>query len=825
MAGRNVIVTEKHQSIAGVFLKQFCDLLVLILIFIAVISVLSGGTENAVVIFIVILLNAVLGTVQEVKARKSIEGLKRLSSPKAKVICEGNTVEINSIDVEPGDRLLVEAGDMIVADGNIDKNYSLKVNESAITGESVSVEKTDKGYSGTYVTYGRAEIVVTSIGMDTEIGKIATMLNNEKSRKTPLQISLDRFSRNLAIVIMAISAVVFLLYWLRGWNVLDSLMFAVALAVAAIPEALSSIITIVQAIGTSHMAKENAIIRNLKAVETLGCVSVICSDKTGTLTQNKMTVKDIYVEGESMIPQSFQMDSEGKTQLLYCAVLNNDAEFCESGLRGDPTETALLDMGNQMNLSGSVQKIKNEIRRTEELPFDSERKMMSVKCFIDGQETLYTKGAYEVIVSRCRYIVEKNQVREINSQDREQLDKYNTKYAGKGKRVLAFAYKNTDEDLTIECENELIFIGLISMIDPPRIQSRDAVESAKMAGIKTVMITGDNELTAASIAEEVGIYHEGDIVFSGKEVERISDQKLLEVLPKVSVFARVSPETKIRIVKAWQQLGNITAMTGDGVNDAPALKRADIWVGMGTGTEVAKDASDMVITDDNFSTIIQAVSNGRNVYRNIKNAIVFLLSGNMAGIITVLVTSLLALPSPFTAIQLLFINLVTDSFPALAIGMEKNDKSLLNQKPRNQKEGILTKEFCGRVLWQGTLISVVTLISYFIGLKTNPELAMTYAFITLTVARLFHGFNCRNEGSVFKIGLFSNKYSIGAFLLGVMLVFMIIYIPYLKYIFNVLTISKEGLFVILLLSFIPTTIIQLIKYIKEKTKNSIGLIE
>lgn len=811
MAGRNVIVTEKKHSIVGVFLKQFCDLLVLILLFVAMISMLSGGIENTVVIFIVILINAILGTVQEVKATKSIEGLKRLSSPKAKVLCDGNTVEINSIDVEPGDRLLVEAGDMIVADGNIDKNYSLKVNESAITGESVSVEKTDKGLSGTYVTYGRAEIVVTSIGMDTEIGKIAAMLNNEKSRKTPLQISLDRFSRNLAIVIMAISAVVFLLYWLRGWNVIDSLMFAVALAVAAIPEALSSIITIVQAIGTSHMAKENAIIRNLKAVETLGCVSVICSDKTGTLTQNKMTVKDIFVDGKTMKPQSFQLDSDGKMQLLYCAVLNNDAEFCESGLRGDPTETALLDMGYQMNLSDRIKEIKNKISRKEELPFDSERKMMSIKCFIDEQETIFTKGAYEVIISRCRYIAENNQIREISSKDREVLNEYNKKYARAGKRVLAFAYKNSDETLTIESENELIFIGLISMIDPPRTQSRDAVESARRAGIKTVMITGDNKLTAESIAKEVGIYHEGDMVLCGEEVEEMSDRELMETIPKVSVFARVSPEVKIRIVKAWQKKGKITAMTGDGVNDAPALKRADIGVGMGTGTEVAKDASDMVITDDNFSTIIQAVSNGRNVYRNIKNAIIFLLSGNMAGIITVLVTSLLALPSPFTAIQLLFINLVTDSFPALAIGMEENDDSLLTQKPRNHKEGILTKEFSIRVLWQGALISVVTLISYFIGLRISPETAATYAFITLTVARLFHGFNCRNEGALFQIGLLSNKYSIGAFLLGVILVFMIVRVSYLKYIFNVVTISNIGLVIILLLSFIPTAVIQLIK--------------
>lgn len=816
MEGKNIIVTEKEQSIIKMFLKQFCDLLVIILIVVAVISMISGGVENAIVILIVILLNAFLGTIQEVKAKKSLESLKRLASPKAKVVREGNTVEINSIDVQVGDRLLIEAGDMIAADGRIDKNYSLKVNESAITGESVSVEKTDEVFSGTYVTYGRAEIVVTSIGMDTKIGQIATMLNNEKSRKTPLQVSLDRFSRNLAIAIIGISVGVFLLYWMRGWKVIDSMMFAVALAVAAIPEALSSIITIVQAIGTNHMAKENAIIRNLKAVETLGCVSVVCSDKTGTLTQNKMTVKNIFVDGNSIEPNLFQINSAAKKQLIYCAILNNDAEFSENGLRGDPTETALLDMAQEINDSLDFKKIKNHIKRIEELPFDSDRKMMSVKCAMEKGQTLFTKGAFEVVIHRCKYIAKGETIREISEQDIEILKENNERYAEEGKRVLAFAYKNTEEVLTLHSEDDLVFAGLIAMIDPPRVQSKDAVESAKMAGMKVVMITGDNKLTAASIAKEVGIFGKEDMVFSGEEVESLSEQELTSVLPKVSVFARVSPEVKIRIVKAWQKLGNITAMTGDGVNDAPALKRADIGIGMGTGTEVAKDASDMIITDDNFSTIIKAVANGRNVYRNIKNAIMFLLSGNMAAIITVLITSLLALPAPFTAIQLLFINLVTDSFPALAIGMEENDDSLLKQKPRNPEEGLLTKAFCGGILWQGTLISLVTLAAYFIGLKVNPGLAATYAFLTLTIARLFHGFNCRNEGSVFKIGLWSNKYSVGAFFLGMVLVFMISWISYLKYIFNVLTIGKIEMVTLLLLSFIPTIVIQSIKIRKEK---------
>ena len=811
MERKNVIVTEKQPGVLQIFFKQFCDLLVLILIVAAIVSALSGGVENTVVILIVICINALLGTVQEVKACKSLESLKRLSSPKAKIIRDGRTIEIDSIDVQVGDRLLLEAGDMIVADGDIDKNYSLKVNESAITGESVSVEKTDHVFSGTYVTYGRAEIIVTAIGMDTEIGKIAKMLNNEKNRKTPLQISLDRFSKNLAIVIMGICVVVFLLYWLRGWKVIDSLMFAVALAVAAIPEALSSIITIVQAIGTSHMAKEKAIIRNLKAVETLGCVSIICSDKTGTLTQNKMTVKNIFVCGESMVPKAMKVHNLAQRQLVYCAALNNDAEFCENGLRGDPTETALLDMEKQMNVSMDMEKIKRDFKRTEELPFDSDRKMMSVKCDIDGKETILTKGAFEVVIGRCKYIIDNDEVRELNEQDIRRLQEYNEKYAANGERVLAFAYKNSTEVLTADSEKNLIFAGLISMIDPPRVQSRDAVRSAKMAGIKTIMITGDNKLTAKAIAKEVEIYHEGDIVLDGEEVEKLTEEELMEILPKVSVYARVSPEVKIRIVKAWQKAGHITAMTGDGVNDAPALKRADIGVGMGTGTEVAKDASDMVISDDNFSTIIGAVSNGRNVYRNIKNAIIFLLSGNMAGIITVLVTSILALPSPFTAIQLLFINLVTDSLPALAIGMEKNDAGLLKQKPRNQKEGILTKEFCVKILWQGTFISIVTLTAYFIGLKSGSSLAATYAFLTLTTARLFHGFNCRNESSILKVGLRSNKYSIGAFFLGIAFVLTITLVPYLRYIFNIVSMDSIGFAIVAILAFLPTLLIQIIK--------------
>ena len=810
MEERNVIITGKKKTAFEIFVGQFKDLLVIILIIAAIISAVTESVESTIVIFIVLLLNAIVGTIQEVKAIKSLESLKSLSAPKAKLIKDGRTIIIDSEDVKVGDRLLIEAGDMIVADGRIDKNYSVKVNESALTGESVSVEKTDDVYSGTYVTFGRAEIVVTKIGMNTEIGKIAAMLNNQKERKTPLQIKLDNFSKKLAIIIMAISVIIFGLYVKQGFNIFDSMMFAVAVAVAAIPEALGSIVTIVQAIGTSRMAKENTIIRNLNAVETLGCVSVICSDKTGTLTQNKMTVKNAFVNNKNIKIKVLDMAGESEKKIIACAILANDSEKTKDGFRGEPTEVALMETMDYVGNKKYTEELLNK-KRIAELPFDSTRKMMSVMCENNNENIIFTKGAPDYLIDRCEYILTDKGVEKITSEHKEAIEKQNRIYGEMGQRVIAFAYKETSEKLTSNQENSLIFIGLMSMIDPPREQSKEAVKMAKEAGIKPIMITGDNVNTARAIAKDIGIYQNGDEAVDGQTLKNMSEKQLEDNLDKISVYARVSPSDKIRIVKAWQKKGYVTAMTGDGVNDAPSLKSSDIGVGMGSGTEVAKDASDMVIVDDNFSTIIKAVSNGRSVYRNIINAIVFLMSGNLAAIISIVLTSLMGLSSPFTAIQLLFINLVTDSLPALAIGMEKNDDSLLKEKPRSKNEEIVSKTFLTKVAIQGALISIVVLTAYFWGLQVSTKTATTYAFVTLIFARLFHGFNCRSKESVCKIGLFSNMYTVYALLTGVILVMIISFVPGLNVLFGVYWANNIQIIYLLGLAFIPTLTIQIFK--------------
>ena len=699
--GRNELMDKGKKSIFKIFLSQFADLLVIILIIASVISMISGNVESTIVIIAVIVLNAILGTVQYVKAQKSLDSLKELSSPKAKVLRDGVKKEIPAKDIVPGDLLLLEAGDIVAADGRIVESYSLQVNESSLTGESTNVEKKDMEipeecalgdrinmvYSGSLVTYGRANVVVTSTGMNTEIGKIANLMNNTGDKKTPLQVSLDNFSKKLAIIIMAISVVVFLLRIWQKEPVLDSLMFAVALAVAAIPEALSSIVTIVQAMGTRRMAKDNAIIKELKAVESLGSVSVICSDKTGTLTQNKMTVTEVYIDGKCMLPEEIDIRKRQHRYLLYNAILNNDSSISGGKEIGDPTETCLLVMAEKAGLGDkgiSEEVIRDMMERQEEIPFDSDRKLMSSKYSVHGIPTVFTKGAVDVLLARTEYIMDGDTVRTITETDIDNILNQNRIFSEKGTRVLAFAYKECKkgEHLTKESENGYVFIGLTSIVDPPREESKEAVLSAINAGIKPVMITGDHKVTATAIAKQIGIYHDGDIALTGAELDNISDKELGDILEKVSVYARVSPENKIRIVDAWQKKGKIVAMTGDGVNDAPALKKADVGVAMGiTGTEVSKDAAAMVLSDDNFATIIKAVLNGRNVYRNIMNAIQFLLSGNLAAIFVVLYCSVMALTTPFLPVHLLFINLLTDSLPALAIGMEPADKSLLQNKP------------------------------------------------------------------------------------------------------------------------------------------------
>ena len=833
--GKNVLQEGKRKTALQVFLSQFADLLVIILIIAAAISLVSGNIESTIVIIAVIILNAILGTVQHIKAEKSLESLKSLSSPNAKVIRDGVKIEIPSKDVVVGDIVVLEAGDLVVADGRIINNYSLQVNESSLTGESTNVEKSDEVienevpladrtnmvFSGSLVTYGRALVAVTGTGMNTEIGKIASLMNATKEKKTPLQKSLDSFSKMLAIIIMVICVIVFGLSMYNGLNnigdkttmdvVMDSLLFAVALAVVAIPEALSSIVTIVQAMGTQKMAKENAVIKDLKAVESLGCVSVICSDKTGTLTQNKMTVQQLYVNSQVLIEDELDLNDPNHNLLLSNMVLNNDSSIVDGNGIGDPTEYALLETYRHIGQNENT--LRSNIKRIEEVPFDSDRKMMSSKYMIDSKPYVLTKGALDVILERCVSIATKDGVRDITEADKKEIAERNRIFSENGLRVLTFAYKITDETLSIDTEYNFTFLGLVSMIDPPREESKQAVEDALRAGIKPVMITGDHKITATAIAKQIGIFKDGDISVTGMELDAMSDEELDKKIEKISVYARVSPENKIRIVEAWQKKGNIVSMTGDGVNDAPALKKADIGVAMGiTGTEVSKDAASMILQDDNFATIIKAVANGRNVYRNIRNSILFLLSGNMAGIFAVLYCSIMALPAPFEAVHLLFINLLTDSLPAIAIGMEKPANDLLKQKPRDPNKSILSKDFVALMLSQGALIAIVTLIAFYLGNPSvTPAVATTMAFATLTLSRLFHGFNCRGNSSIFKLGFMTNVYSILAFLAGTLLLVIVLFVPFLQSWFAVEPLTQVQFGLIFLLAFIPTAFIQLIK--------------
>ena len=763
--GKNALIEGKKKTTLQVFLEQFKDLMVIILIIAAVISAFTGELESTLVIIAVLILNAILGTVQHIKAEKSLESLKSLSSPSAKVLRDGKKIEIDSKDVVPGDIMLLEAGDMVTADGRILENFSLQVNESSLTGESTNIDKADVEfdhemplgdrinmvYSSSLVTYGRANVVVTATGMNTEIGKIASLMNETKERRTPLQISLDKFSSKLATAILIICAIVLGLQIWRGQPIMDALLFAVALAVAAIPEALSSIVTIVQAMGTQKMAKENAIIKKLAAVESLGSVSVICSDKTGTLTQNKMTVQDIYIGGKTLKPNQLDLDNQLHRYLLYDAVLNNDSSLVDGKGIGDPTEYALLEMYRQVpgidlgdkGLGLTEEDLRGLLTRKQEVPFDSDRKLMSTKHLIHTVPTIFVKGAVDVLLDRCVNIRLDDEVRPITEEDKKQILAQNQHFSENGLRVLTFAYKESDEDLTPETENGFTFIGLVSEMDPPREESIAAVARAKKAGIRTVMITGDHKVTAVAIAKKIGIFNDGDLAVTGLELDKMSDEELEQKIEKISVYARVSPENKIRIVNAWQKKDHIVSMTGDGVNDAPALKKADIGVAMGiTGTEVSKDAASMILADDNFATIIKAVANGRTVFENIKNAIMYLLSGNLSAIITVLFASIGGFSVPFIAVQLLFINLVTDSLPALAIGVEPGAPDVLDRKPRDPKVGILDKSLVTKVGLQGLIIAVGVITAFMIGRQTSPAVACTMAFSTLTFARLLHGFNC-----------------------------------------------------------------------------------
>lgn len=822
--GKNKLEEKEKKNLIEIFVEQFKDLLVIILILSALISAATGNMESTAVIIVVLILNAILGTVQTIKAQQSLESLKKLSSPSAKVVRQGDKQIIDAVDLVCGDIVLLEAGDIIPGDGRIIENFSLKTNESALTGESENAEKEvctlydenialgdqrNMVFSGSLVTYGRATAITTGVGRQTELGRIAGLMNDTKERKTPLQTTMDNFSKKLSIGIILICILVFGLSLYRGMAVVDALLFAVALAVAAIPEALSSIITISLAIGTSRMADENAIIKKLEAVEGLGCVSIICSDKTGTLTQNKMTVE-------------YESPWNGQREALYRAsLLCNDTNIVDGKTVGDPTETAFIDY--YRNNHDNYEYVKDNFPRLGEVPFDSDRKLMSTLHPIEGGKfVMYTKGALDVILSRTN---------NLSKEDKDAIRDENFRLSNDGLRVLAFAQKIYDKEsiLSTEDEFELSYIGLMAEMDPPREESAQAVSDCIAAGIKPVMITGDHKITASAIAKRIGIMKEDDFAITGPELDNMSQDELNERLEHISVYARVSPDNKIRIVNAWQEKGHIVSMTGDGVNDGPALKSADVGVAMGiTGTEVAKDSASMILTDDNFATIIKSVLNGRNVYTNIKNAIKFLLSGNAAGILAVLYASFMALPMPFTAVQLLFINLITDSLPALAISMEPSNPALIRDKPRPRDESVLNPDTLKDISFTGLLMAIATIIAFMIGLFSGDDLGLasengintvtgsTMAFGTLCLSRLWHGFNCRGKESIINLGLLTNIYSIGAFIIGAALLHMLLLVPMFSSLFNVSMLAPGMVVWVWFLAFSPTLIIQIYRIVKYK---------
>lgn len=835
--GKNEIEEGKKKSKLELFLEQYKDFLVIILIIAAVISGILGDWESAAVILVVITINAILGTVQTVKAEHSLNSLKAMSAPTAKVIRDGELIVIPGNEVAVGDIVIIEAGDSICADGRIIENANLKADESALTGESVPVEKADTDistetalgdrvnmmYSGSFATYGRAKMLVTAVGMDTETGKIAALLKKTQAKKTPLQESLDAFGKKLSFIIIGVCLLIFILSMSRGESAVDAFVFAVALAVAAIPEALSSIVTIVLATGTQKLAKEKAIIRKLQSVESLGSVSIICSDKTGTLTQNKMTVQKIYFNHEIIDKDT---DVSGKQRsLVRDSVLCSDATRNGDTATGDPTEIALIDFCEKKGIS--VTDLRDENIRIGEIPFDSDRKLMStVYAYKDGSCKMITKGAVDVILPHTTEIMNADgSSRPFTDEDREKITQANSEFSNNGLRVLAICRRFVENgNVTTKDEDHFIFMGLIAMQDPPREESMAAVAKCKSAGIRPIMITGDHKVTASAIARQIGILEEGCRAVEGSEIDSLTDAQLDEFVTDVSVYARVSPEHKIRIVQAWQRKGFIVSMTGDGVNDAPALKQADVGVAMGiTGSEVAKDSASMVLTDDNFATIVKAVENGRNIYRNIQRAIQFLLSGNTAGILTVVYASLLALPLPFMAVHLLFINLLTDSLPAIALGVEPHSSDVMREKPRPKNKSILTGKVMLNILTEGAVIAVMTVIAFYVGLNGvwrtdgSGELAATMAFAVLCLSRLTHGFNCKSDGPVwFKKQMWNNKQLIIAFVIGFVLLNVVLLAPPLHGVFKVVPINVFELLTIYGLAAASFAVIQIIKAIKKR---------
>lgn len=829
--GKNQLAQKKKKPVWMIFLEQFKDFLVIILIIAAIISAITGELESTIVILVVITMNAILGTVQTVKAEKSLDNLKSLSAPHAKVLRDGTTVLLPAAELVVGDVILLEAGDQVPADARILEAASLQTNESALTGESTNVEKEcceipqevplgdrkNMVYSGGFVTYGRGVCLVTNVGMETEVGKIAALMQNASERRTPLQRTLDQFGQKLSIAILIISAIVFLLELfhvdvLNFDSIMNALMFAIALAVAAIPEALSSIVTIVLSFGTQKMAKEHAIMRKLQAVEGLGSVSVICSDKTGTLTQNKMTVRKIVAHGHSIAEEDVNLENDDEKWLIIASVLCSDATCQGETEIGDPTETALIRFSQKNGMQ--AEDLRSQYPRLAEIPFDSDRKLMSTLNQTPQGKILFTKGAADVLTERML----------ITTEEKEKIHKQVEALSKQGLRLLCFAGKPFDGDtISLEDETDLQYMGLIAMMDPPRPESAEAVAACKAAGIKPVMITGDHVVTAAAIAKEIGILEQETEAVEGSALDAYTDEQLVDFVKDKSVYARVTPEHKIRIVRAWQAQNCMVAMTGDGVNDAPALKQADVGVAMGiTGTEVSKDAAAMVLTDDNFATIVKAIENGRNLYENIKRAILFLLSGNLAGILVVLACALAGLGQPFAAIHLLFINLLTDSLPAIGLGLEPHQASVMRKKPRPANESILTKPFLISVGYSGLIIGIMTFLAYVLGRSEGGDyLGMTMAFATLCMSRLWHGFSCKSEEPVlFRKQMINNPFGLLAFFAGMILINAVLLVPPLKSLFSIASLTGLQYAWIHIFSFGSMILIQIVKFVKSMVQRS-----
>ena len=859
--GFNELEAKKKESLLVKFLKQFKDFMIIILIIAAIVSAFVGvkegeGFTDSIIIMVVVIVNAIIGLVQENKAEKSLEALQKLSAHASKVIRNGELQVIPARELLPGDIVVLETGDYVPADIRLTEAINLKIQESALTGESVPIEKTtdiitdnetslgdrkNMAFSSSMVTYGRGKGIVTAIGMNTEVGKIAGMLNEVEEKETPLQKRLNDLGKTLGIVCLIICVVIFLIGIAEGKELVDMFMTAVSLAVAAIPEGLAAVSTIVLAIGMQRMVKKNAIVKKLPAVETLGSATVICSDKTGTLTQNKMTVQKLFYNSKLYNLEDVEKNSLLE-KIVYANMLCNDTKIGANGeLTGDPTETALVDMGFKLNFEKEILKSNP---RVKEVPFDSDRKLMTTVNNVNGKYVVYTKGGVDELLARCISYETAEGVKDNLEDYKKDIYINNEEMAKSALRVLACAYKVIDHEPTDEemknIENDLIFLGMCGMIDPPRPEVKVAVQKCKSAGIKTVMITGDHKITAIAIAKELGILENDDEALTGQELEKISDEDLTKNIRKYSVYARVSPEHKVRIVKAWKNNGEIVAMTGDGVNDAPALKTSDIGCAMGkVGTDVAKEAADVILTDDNFASIVTAVEEGRRIYDNILKVIQFLLSSNIGEIVVLLLAILLAPTlgewfnisdinaiTPLLAIHILWINLVTDSLPALALAVDPPDKNIMNRKPRDNSKGIFRGGMVFRVLYQGAMIGIITLLAFIVGLASSEglpdaeriKIAQTMSFVVLAFSELVHVFNVRNnKESVFKTGIFSNKQLIIAILIAAALVLTILFVPALRDIFGIAILPEANVIETILLVISPLVIVELLKLFKINT--------